>query len=170
MFRSPTGATVDDLGFGEDFELLAAVREPGRFAAIGRVEAGEGVELLLDGEPYALAGWEHYQVGGERFLEVLLRAGAVHGLPRLATREQDHGRQRKHAVARRGRRVGVDVDLHDVERQLLEGRLDRLARPAPRRPEIDHDGLRSGQHLVGERRVGHLAHAAYHRDHGDAAA
>jgi len=55
------GATVDDLGFGEDFELLAAVPEPGRFAAIGRVEAGEGVELLLRGEPYALAGWEHYR-------------------------------------------------------------------------------------------------------------
>jgi thiamine-monophosphate kinase len=54
-------ATVDDLGFGEDFELLAALREPGRFAAIGRVEAGEGVELLLRGEPYALASWEHYR-------------------------------------------------------------------------------------------------------------
>jgi thiamine-monophosphate kinase len=54
-------ATVDDLGFGEDFELLAAVPEPGRFAAIGRVEEGEGVDLLLYGEPYALAGWEHYR-------------------------------------------------------------------------------------------------------------
>ncbi|MGN6797682.1 MAG: thiamine-phosphate kinase [Gaiellaceae bacterium] len=55
------GATVDDLGFGEDFELLAAVPRPDRFTAIGRVEEGEGVELLLHGEPYALAGWEHYR-------------------------------------------------------------------------------------------------------------
>jgi thiamine-monophosphate kinase len=55
------GASVDDLGFGEDFELLAAVPEPGRFTAIGRVEEGEGVEILLHGEPYALAGWEHYR-------------------------------------------------------------------------------------------------------------
>jgi thiamine-monophosphate kinase len=55
------GATVDDLGFGEDFEVLAAVPEPGRFAAIGRVEAGEGVSLSLRGEPYALTGWEHYK-------------------------------------------------------------------------------------------------------------
>jgi thiamine-monophosphate kinase len=55
------GAKVDDLGFGEDFELLAAVTEPGRFTAIGRVEEGEGVELLLHGERYALAGWEHYR-------------------------------------------------------------------------------------------------------------
>jgi thiamine-monophosphate kinase len=54
-------ATVADLGFGEDFELVAAVRVPGRFAAIGRVEAGEGVELLLHGEPFELAGWEHYR-------------------------------------------------------------------------------------------------------------
>src|SRR5581483_12139066 len=32
------GATVDDLGFGEDFELLAAVAEPDGFPVIGRVE------------------------------------------------------------------------------------------------------------------------------------
>jgi thiamine-monophosphate kinase len=55
------GATVDDLGFGEDFELIAAVPEPGRFAPIGRVEAGEGVELSLRGQPYELTGWEHYR-------------------------------------------------------------------------------------------------------------
>ena len=56
------GATIDDLGFGEDYELLAAVPEPGRFHAIGRVEEGEGVELLLRGEPYPLRGWEHYRL------------------------------------------------------------------------------------------------------------
>jgi thiamine-monophosphate kinase len=55
------GATVDDLGFGEDFELLASVPDAGRFTAIGRVEAGEGVELTRNGEPYDLAGWEHYR-------------------------------------------------------------------------------------------------------------
>jgi thiamine-monophosphate kinase len=55
------GATVDDLGFGEDFELVAAVPEPSRFTPIGRIEDGEGVELLLRGEPYALTGWEHYR-------------------------------------------------------------------------------------------------------------
>jgi thiamine-monophosphate kinase len=54
------GATVDDLGFGEDFELLAAVPDAGRFHAIGRVEEGEGVELLLHGEPHELGGWEHF--------------------------------------------------------------------------------------------------------------
>lgn len=55
------GATIDDLGFGEDFELLAAVERPGRFAVIGRCVPGEGVRLTLDGKPHTLAGWEHYR-------------------------------------------------------------------------------------------------------------
>jgi thiamine-monophosphate kinase len=54
------GAEFADLGFGEDYELLAAVAEAGRFSVIGRCEAGEGVELLMGGEPYDLAGWEHF--------------------------------------------------------------------------------------------------------------
>ena len=54
------GATVDDLGFGEDFELLAAVEDPAGFAEIGRCEEGEGVELLLDGHPIELAGYRHF--------------------------------------------------------------------------------------------------------------
>jgi thiamine-monophosphate kinase len=54
------GATVDDLGFGEDYELLAAVPDPGTFAVVGRVEEGSGVELLLHGDPHPLPGWEHF--------------------------------------------------------------------------------------------------------------
>ncbi|HEX4679758.1 MAG TPA: thiamine-phosphate kinase [Gaiellaceae bacterium] len=54
------GATIEDVGFGEDFELLAAVGEAQGLAAIGRVEAGEGVVTLRGGEPYALLGWEHF--------------------------------------------------------------------------------------------------------------
>ena len=57
------GALLEDVGFGEDFELLAAVQEPGGCDVIGRVEAGEGVELLLDGEPYELGGWQHFAAG-----------------------------------------------------------------------------------------------------------
>ena len=55
------GATVDDLGFGEDFELLAAVVDSRAFMEIGRCEEGEGVELLLDGRAYQLGGWEHFR-------------------------------------------------------------------------------------------------------------
>jgi thiamine-monophosphate kinase len=54
------GAELADLGFGDDYELLAAVADPGPFAVIGRCEEGEGVELLLGGEPHDLAGWEHF--------------------------------------------------------------------------------------------------------------
>jgi thiamine-monophosphate kinase len=55
------GATVDDVGFGEDYELLAAVEDPGRFAVIGRCVDGAGVRFMLDGAPYELRGWEHYR-------------------------------------------------------------------------------------------------------------
>jgi thiamine-monophosphate kinase len=55
------GATVTDLGFGEDFELLAVVPDAHRFPAIGRVEAGDGVVLLDHGTPLDLQGWEHFR-------------------------------------------------------------------------------------------------------------
>ena len=54
------GAELADLGFGEDYELLAAVADPGRFPVVGRCEEGAGIDLRLNGEPYALAGWEHF--------------------------------------------------------------------------------------------------------------
>jgi thiamine-monophosphate kinase len=55
------GATVDDLGFGEDYELLAATREPAGFNVVGRCEEGEGVEIQLHGRRVDLAGWEHFR-------------------------------------------------------------------------------------------------------------
>ncbi len=55
-----SGAELDDLGFGEDYELLAAVEDPGRFTVVGRCEEGEGVALTLNGEPYELGGWQHF--------------------------------------------------------------------------------------------------------------
>ncbi|HET8605713.1 MAG TPA: thiamine-phosphate kinase [Gaiellaceae bacterium] len=54
------GATVADLGFGEDYELLAAVPEPDGFPVVGRCEEGEGVLCVLDGEPVELGGWTHF--------------------------------------------------------------------------------------------------------------
>ncbi|MGH2977525.1 MAG: thiamine-phosphate kinase [Gaiellaceae bacterium] len=54
-------AELDDIGFGEDYELLATTPDPLDFPVIGRVESGEGVELTLGGEPYSLAGWEHFR-------------------------------------------------------------------------------------------------------------
>jgi thiamine-monophosphate kinase len=55
------GAELADLGFGEDYELLATTLDPLELPVIGRVEDGEGVGLTLGGEPYSLAGWEHFR-------------------------------------------------------------------------------------------------------------
>ncbi|MEX2210291.1 MAG: thiamine-phosphate kinase [Gaiellaceae bacterium] len=49
------GATVDDLGYGEDYELLAAVEDADGFTVIGSCEEGEGVEGLG-----SLGGWDHF--------------------------------------------------------------------------------------------------------------
>jgi thiamine-monophosphate kinase len=57
------GATVDDLGFGEDYELLAAVADPQGLSVIGRCEEGEGVEIRHEGKPVSLSGWDHF--GGQ---------------------------------------------------------------------------------------------------------
>jgi thiamine-monophosphate kinase len=54
------GATVEDVGFGEDYELLAAVPDAAGFTEIGRCEKGEGVELRLGGAPVVLGGYDHF--------------------------------------------------------------------------------------------------------------
>ena len=54
------GGTVEDLGFGEDYELLAATPDPLDFPVIGRCVEGEGVEIRLMGKPVDVAGWEHF--------------------------------------------------------------------------------------------------------------
>jgi thiamine-monophosphate kinase len=55
------GATIEDLGFGEDYELLAATPDALGFPVIGRCEEGSGVELTLNGSAVELAGWEHFR-------------------------------------------------------------------------------------------------------------
>jgi thiamine-monophosphate kinase len=55
------GAELDDVGFGEDYELLATTRDTLGFPVVGRVEEGEGVELTLRGEPYELSSWDHFR-------------------------------------------------------------------------------------------------------------
>ena len=55
------GAATADLEFGEDYELLAATADPGRFAVIGRCEEGEGIEVLQERQPVQLGGWSHFR-------------------------------------------------------------------------------------------------------------
>jgi thiamine-monophosphate kinase len=54
------GALIEDLGFGEDYELLAATGDPLDFTVIGRCEEGSGVGLSRGGEPVELPGWQHF--------------------------------------------------------------------------------------------------------------
>jgi thiamine-monophosphate kinase len=55
------GAVVDDLSFGEDYELLAATPDPLGFPVIGRCEEGEGISITFAGEPVTLSGWDHFR-------------------------------------------------------------------------------------------------------------
>lgn len=57
----PRAGELEDLGFGEDFELLATTPDPRGFTVIGRCEEGEGVALTLDGQPLELPGYEHFR-------------------------------------------------------------------------------------------------------------
>ncbi|HWG55532.1 MAG TPA: thiamine-phosphate kinase [Gaiellaceae bacterium] len=61
----PLGGTLDDVGFGEDFELLATVPADEAaslgFPVVGRAEEGEGVVLVARGEPVELRGYEHFR-------------------------------------------------------------------------------------------------------------
>ena len=54
------GATVEDLAFGEDYELLAATPDPLGFRVVGRCGDGEGLEIRLEGSPVELSGWDHF--------------------------------------------------------------------------------------------------------------
>jgi thiamine-monophosphate kinase len=55
------GAELADLGFGEDYELLAAIPESGGFREIGRCLEGAGVGLLHRGAKIELGGWQHFR-------------------------------------------------------------------------------------------------------------
>jgi thiamine-monophosphate kinase len=59
--RVQLAGELADLGFGEDFELLAATPDPLDFTVVGRCTDGVGVELRLDGEPVELDGWDHFR-------------------------------------------------------------------------------------------------------------
>jgi thiamine-monophosphate kinase len=68
--RLPLAPRIQEVGDepfwtqGEDYELLAALapKDADRlsYAVVGRVENGEGVELLREGQPFEASGWNHF--------------------------------------------------------------------------------------------------------------
>lgn len=55
------GADADDLSFGEDYELLAAVERDDGFSVIGRCVEGDGVSFTLAGRLVELGGFHHFR-------------------------------------------------------------------------------------------------------------
>jgi thiamine-monophosphate kinase len=54
------GADLEDLGFGEDYELLAATPDPLDFPVVGHCVEGAGVEIRSGGAQVDLKGWDHF--------------------------------------------------------------------------------------------------------------
>ena len=77
----------------------------------------------------------------------------------LAAVEQDHGRDREDAVARRRAEIRVDVELDEPQaaagsvRDLAPARARSPCTAGTRAPELDDHGHLARQHLVVERRV-----------------
>ena len=102
------------------------------------------------------------QQTGDELAHVRLGLGADEAVDHLAVLQGVHRRDALHLERRRRLAVGVDVDLGQDDLaarlvdHLLEDRSERLARAAPLRPEVDHDGylLRPLHHLGGEGGVG----------------
>jgi Glycosyl hydrolase family 76 len=95
---------------------------------------------------------------------MLPRSRADERVARFAAVEHHRGRDGEHAEPRRGQRVLVDVQLRELDlpiRRLLEcgeDRLDRLARTAPRCPEVEHDRRVGAEDVAFERVVRYLEH------------
>ena len=115
-----------------------AVRRPGSVAhaAVAAVVCGSG-----------LRPWPFVLGEAELLLELLQRPEADDAHRLLAGLEERDRRDAHDLERLRHARVRVDVDLHDVDRavvllgELLHLGRDHLARPAPGRPEVDHDRL-----------------------------
>src|SRR5579859_5257647 len=100
--------------------------------------------------------------GGDPLLKLCLRRGADLARGHLATFENHQGRDRHHAVFRRGLRALVDVQLDDLDLvahrtgNLVERRSDHATRAAPFSPEIDNDRALRLEHFGFEIGVGNL--------------
>jgi hypothetical protein len=104
-------------------------------------------------------------------LQRRLRHRTDHGVHVLAVLEEQDAGDRAHVEAHRGALVRIDVDLGHLgladvlPGELVEDRRHDLARPAPRRPEIDEHQAIGLLDLRGERRVGDVNGLGIRRGH-----
>ena len=125
--------------------------DAGALPVIGQRRPGEGVApapCRRAVRALRLGALPRSEVGLELLLEVLLRPRAVDGLARAlrpgrASRSAATARLKRSAVRRfTSMSSFTNSTLSLAACELLEGGLDRLAGAAPRRPEVDDDGLR----------------------------
>ena len=131
---------ANDIGAALE-DLLATQPAPMRILICG--------SLYLAGDVLARNGCSDAQLddrGVDPAHQLLLGLGADLGGGDLAVLEQQQGGDRADVVARRRRRVLVDVDLHHLELAIhllgdvLQRGADHAARAAPLGPEVDQDG------------------------------
>ncbi len=130
------GATLEDLAFGEDSELLAATPDPLDFAVIGRCEDGSGVKLPPERRAgrarrpgplpqltkpcaaHAPQRRRHWPARARprRRAQKRWRLRAEHLRLRPPRRlDEDHRRDREHAVATSRSVCSVDVELREPD-------------------------------------------------------
>ena len=149
------GAPVTDITAG----LLACLGICAAYAHKLRTGQGQRVDTSLF-EAGVAAG--HGDQPVDEGLDLGGGLGAHEAVDRLAAHEGEDRRDRLHPELRRDPLVLVDVDLDQphlalrLGDRLLQRRPQRLARPAPGRPEIDDDGdlVRGLDHVGHERRLG----------------
>ena len=163
------GALVEDVGFGEDYELLAATPDPLSYTVIGRCE-GSGVGLTRKASPSSSPNWEHRQPArsgraslGRRPCHTLPRAATV-GIERIRSAPRSPGavdvqpRDRtqlwscsRSARARQGAAPGAQGPTASAGPR-LPGRTFRRAPPSGQRSRVravGEGGRRSAEHSSG---------------------
>jgi hypothetical protein len=105
------------------------------------------------------AGARQIQAFQQPLPHLVRRSGSDLAGDLTTTVEEDDRRYRLGAEATHRRWRDVGIDLHELAppgelaRQILEHGTYRSARPAPRRPDVDHHRNRGPLGNVGERRV-----------------
>jgi len=157
----PDGKSVHGKITGENQKL--AVESPVAPESIDMAQVG-AIRNADEQKAWERLGEHRLELG----LDLLLRVRPDDLVRRLAALEEDHRRDREHAVLRGGLLVLVDVELDDLQGavalvgDLLEDRSDDAAGAAPGCPEVDQDRRLGLEDLSLEVVVGDFVHRTGH--------